>query len=102
MSTGSDVYVSCQSGRGEYPTGGTMGKAFCLFDKLGYVSTYCNYYRTYPYHVLDYQNPEKTQNTFAPFAEHRPNSSLALLICEASIARGHKLAKTHSCFIRSR
>ena len=38
MSTGSDVYVSCQSGRGEYPTGGTMGKAFCLFDKLGYVS----------------------------------------------------------------
>merc|ERR1711962_1240178 len=36
MSTGSDVYVSCQSGRGEYPTGGTMGKAFCLFDKLGY------------------------------------------------------------------
>merc|ERR1711963_698964 len=38
MSTGSDVYVGCQSGRGEYPTGGTMGKAFCLFDKLGYVS----------------------------------------------------------------
>merc|ERR1711870_106040 len=36
MSTGSDVYVSCQSGRGEYPTGGTMGKAFCLFDKLNW------------------------------------------------------------------
>jgi len=36
MSTGSEVYISCQSGRGEYPTGGTMGKAFCLFDKLGY------------------------------------------------------------------
>merc|ERR1712109_446070 len=28
MTTGSEVYVSCQSGRGEYPTGGTMGKAF--------------------------------------------------------------------------
>ena len=38
MTTGSEVYVSCQSGRGEYPTGGTMGKAFCLFDKLGFVS----------------------------------------------------------------
>merc|ERR1719384_2465950 len=36
MTTGSEVYVSCQSGRGEYPTGGTMGKAFCLFDKLGF------------------------------------------------------------------
>merc|ERR1712142_761645 len=36
MSTGSDVYISCQSGRGEYPTGGTMGKAFCLFDKLNW------------------------------------------------------------------
>ena len=37
MTTGSEVYVSCQSNRGEYPTGGTMGKAFCLFDKLNFV-----------------------------------------------------------------
>merc|ERR1712020_138474 len=35
MKTGSTTYASCQQGRGEYPTGGTMGKAFCLFDKLG-------------------------------------------------------------------
>jgi hypothetical protein len=35
MKTGSATYASCQDGRGEYPTGGTMGKAFCLFDKLG-------------------------------------------------------------------
>jgi len=35
MKTGSSTYASCQDGRGEYPTGGTMGKAFCLFDKLG-------------------------------------------------------------------
>ena len=39
MKTGSATYASCQDGRGEYPTGGTMGKAFCLFDKLGLVST---------------------------------------------------------------
>merc|ERR1739848_820584 len=35
MKVGSSTYASCQEGRGEYPTGGTMGKAFCLFDKLG-------------------------------------------------------------------
>merc|ERR1712037_913552 len=35
MKTGSDAYLGCQDGRGEYPTGGTMGKAFCLFDTLG-------------------------------------------------------------------
>ena len=29
--------MGCQDGRGEYPTGGTMGKAFCLFDTLGLV-----------------------------------------------------------------
>ena len=37
MKTGSDAYLGCQDGRGEYPTGGTMGKAFCLFDTLGLV-----------------------------------------------------------------
>merc|ERR1712037_631329 len=35
MKTGSTAYLGCQDGRGEYPTGGTMGKAFCLFDTLG-------------------------------------------------------------------
>jgi len=35
MKTGSSAYMGCQDGRGEYPTGGTMGKAFCLFDTLG-------------------------------------------------------------------
>ena len=38
MKTGSTVFMGCQDGRGEYPTGGTMGKAFCLFDTLGLVS----------------------------------------------------------------
>ena len=38
MKTGSTAYMGCQDGRGEYPTGGTMGKAFCLFDTLGLVS----------------------------------------------------------------
>ena len=37
MKTGSTAYLGCQDGRGEYPTGGTMGKAFCLFDTLGLV-----------------------------------------------------------------
>lgn len=37
MKTGSTAYMGCQDGRGEYPTGGTMGKAFCLFDTLGLV-----------------------------------------------------------------
>ena len=37
MKTGSSAYMGCQDGRGEYPTGGTMGKAFCLFDTLGLV-----------------------------------------------------------------
>ena len=38
MKTGGATLSSCQSGRGEYPTGGTMGKAFCLFNSLGFVS----------------------------------------------------------------
>ena len=37
MKTGSSAYLGRQDGRGEYPTGGTMGKAFCLFDTLGLV-----------------------------------------------------------------
>merc|ERR1719369_117793 len=36
MMTGSATYHSCQSGTDQYPTGGTMGKAFCLFYKLGW------------------------------------------------------------------
>ncbi len=36
MKTGSQTYAACQEHRGEYPTGGQMGKAFCLFDTLGF------------------------------------------------------------------
>jgi hypothetical protein len=43
MKTGSTAYMGCQDGRGEYPTGGTMGKAFCLFDTLGLVSIFFLY-----------------------------------------------------------
>ena len=34
MKTGSDFMAECEQSRGDYPTGGQMGKAFCLFDKL--------------------------------------------------------------------
>lgn len=34
MKTGSDFMAECEQSRGDYPSGGQMGKAFCLFDKL--------------------------------------------------------------------
>ena len=38
MQRGSEAYMGCQQPNDQYPTGGTMGKAFCLFDKLNFVS----------------------------------------------------------------
>ena len=38
MQRGSEAFINCRQPKGQYPTGGTMGKAFCLFDKLNFVS----------------------------------------------------------------
>merc|ERR1712107_348319 len=34
MQTGSSFMAECDQSRGDYPTGGQMCKAFCLFDKM--------------------------------------------------------------------
>merc|ERR1711878_250605 len=44
MKTGSDFMAECDQSRGDYPTGGKMGKAFCLFDYGSLDTALANYY----------------------------------------------------------